>query len=256
MRPEAPVINTFSFIISSFEQKVNSTLMIKFSFFAVGLFLISPCFAQTVTVQKQTAKIKGVQAKGFELALEGKKEAAASAWSKFLKDIGKVKTINEYQTVTEPVVGAIVYNTGVLYATLQSTDTKSTVWIGLIDTEWQVNDIEIVNKELEKMVYSFGVKFYRDQIQLQIDEAQKAVEAVERKAQRLQVENKNLNNRLANNEQQKVQLEKALKENELEHLVLQQKILNNKNSQDSVAAATIQIRKALEIQKDRQRKVN
>jgi hypothetical protein len=217
---------------------------------------MSPCMAQTVTVQKQTAKIKSEQANGFALSLEGKKEAVSSAWSKFLKDIGKVKTINEYQTVTEPVVGAIVYNTGVLYATLQSNETKSNVWIGLIDAEWQVNDIEIVNKELEKMVYSFGVKFYRDQIQLQIDEAQKAVEAVERKAQRLQVENKNLNNRLANNEQQKVQLEKALKENELEHLVLQQKIVNNKNSQDSVAAATIQIRKALEIQKDRQRKVN
>jgi hypothetical protein len=230
--------------------------MIKFSFSVIGLFLISPLLAQTVTVQKQTEKIRSDQAGGYSTELEGKKEAVMSAWTKFLKEVGKAKTTADFQTITEPVVGATVYATGILYTTNQSTDQKTKVWIGLIETEWKVNDIEIVNKELEQMVYRFGVKFYRDQIQLQIDEAQQAVDAVEKQTQRLVNENKNLNNRLVNNEQQKVQLQKSLKENELEHLVLQQKIVNNKKSQDSVALATTQIKKVVELHKERQRKVN
>lgn len=231
--------------------------MIKFSFFAIGLFFVSALQAQTVTVQKQTEKIRSEQADGFSTELEAKKETVNSAWTKFLKDIGKSKvTGGEYQTITEPIVDGTVYSTGILYATIKGGEAKAKVWIGLLPGEWKVNDIEIVNKELEQMVYRFGVKFYRDQIQLQIDEAEKAVAAVEKQAQRLVSENKTLNNRLSSNEQQKVNLEKSLKENELEHLVLQQKIVNNKKSQDSVAQATVQIKKVVDLHRERQRKVN
>jgi len=231
--------------------------MIKFSFFAIGLFFVSHLQAQTVTVQKQTEKIRTEQAEGFSTELTGKKEAVNSAWMKFLKDIGKSKVMGgEYQAINDPVVGATVYSGVVLYSTIKGDDQKAKVWLGLIGTEWKVNDIEIVNKELEQLVYRFGVKFYRDQIQLQIDEAEQAVNAVEKQAQRLTSENKNLKNKLENNAQQKVQLEKSLKENELEKFVLQQKIVNNQKSQDSIALATDQIKKVAEMHRERQRKVN
>lgn len=231
--------------------------MIRFSFSVIGLFLMLPLWAQTVTVQKQTAKIRSEEATGFGTELTGKKDAIANAWSKFLKDIGKTKvTGGEYQPITDPVVDGTVYASGILYGTINGTEEKTKVWLGLLEAEWKVNDIEIVNKELEQMVYRFGVKFYRDQIQLQIDEAERAVEAVEKQAQRLASESKTLSNKLTNNEQQKVQLQNALKENELEHLVLEQKIINNKKSQDSLAQTAIQVKKMVEVHKERQRKVN
>jgi hypothetical protein len=231
--------------------------MIKFSFFAIGLFFVSHLQAQTVAVQKQTEKIRTEQAEGFSTELQGKKDAVNSAWVKFLKEIGKSKVMGgEYQAINDPVVGATVYSGAILYSTIKGDDQKTKVWLGLIGTEWKANDIEIVNKELEQLVYRFGVKFYRDQIQLQIDEAEQAVNAVEKQAQRLTNENKGLKNKLENNAQQKVQLEKSLKENELEKLVLQQKIVNNQKSQDSVALATDQIKKVAEMHRERQRKVN
>jgi hypothetical protein len=231
--------------------------MIKFLISVIGCFLMLPMWAQTVSVQKQTEKIRSEQAEGFATELQGKKEAVVNSWNKFLKDIGKAKLSGgEYQTISEPALGGTIYTGGILYTTTKGNEEKTTVWLGLLGSEWKVNDIEIVNKELEQLAYQFGVKFYRDQIQLQIDEAQQAADAVEKQAQRLANENRTLNNRLANNEQQKVQLEKSLKENELEHLVLQQKIVNNKKSQDSVAQAAIQIKKVVEMHKERQRKVN
>ena len=90
----------------------------------------------------------------------------------------------------------------------------------------------------------------------QIDEAQQASDAVDKQKQRLLNQNKDLANKLVNNEQQKIQLEKSLETNKLDHLVLLQKIENNKKSQDSVANAGVQIKKVVELHKERQRKVN
>lgn len=212
--------------------------------------------AQTVTVKEKKEKVRGETAKGYSTELEGKKDDVSIAWARFLKDLGKVKNPGGLITLTEPAIGGTVYTKGILYASTDGSDEKATVWIGLLDGEWVVNDIEIVNKELEKLVYRFGIKFYRDKIQAQIDEAQRAFEAVEKQKQRLINQNKDLNIKLGNNEQEKIHLEKSTEVNKLEHAVLLQKIENNKKSQDSVAITGEQIKKVVEMHKERQRKVN
>jgi hypothetical protein len=114
----------------------------------------------------------------------------------------------------------------------------------------------MVYKELETLAYRFGVKFYRDKIQVQIDEAQRASDAVDKQKQRLLSQNKDLVVKLSNNEQEKIRLEKAIEVNKLEHEVLLVKIQDNKLAQDSVAQAGVQIKKAGELHRERQRKVN
>jgi hypothetical protein len=89
-----------------------------------------------------------------------------------------------------------------------------------------------------------------------VDESLKALQAVERQQQRLTTENRNLTIRLENNEKEKVQLEKSLEVNKLEHLSLLTKIDQNKKSQDSVAVAAEQIKKVIELHKEKQKKVN
>lgn len=230
--------------------------MNKFWLSVIGLFVISALSAQTVTVKKQGEKVRNESADGYATELEGKRADVNAVWSKFLKEFGKAKSSGDFISISEPAIGGTVYTKGVLYASTTGTDEKANVWIGLLPTEWVVNDIEIVNKELEQLVYRFGIKYYRDKIQGQIDESQQAADAVDRQTQRLINENRQLNNRLGNNEQQKIQLEKSLEENKLEHLVLLQKIENNKKAQDSVALAAVKIKKVVELHKERQRKVN
>jgi hypothetical protein len=226
----------------------------------VLLLLLSTClvFGQKVTVGKKSDKIKGESTDGYGTALEGKKENVTSAWSRFLKDMGKVKSGGDYQYIEGPALGGTVYTTGVVYATVtgNGTEEKVDVWLGIKPTEWTVNDISLVEKQLEKLVYQFGIKFYRDKIQAQIDEGQQALDAVVRQQQRLTNQNKDLGIKLGNNGQEKIQLEKSLESNKLENLVLIQKITNNKKSQDSVSMAGEQIKKVIEMHKERQRKVN
>lgn len=213
-------------------------------------------FSQKVTVSKKSEKIKGESAEGYSTELEGKKDAVAAAWAKFLKDMGKVKSGSNYQYIENPALGGTVYNTGIVYFTTSGNDEKATVWVGVKAAEWTVNDIKIVENQLEKSTYQFGVKFYRDKIQAQIDEGQQALDAVVRQQQRLVTQNRDLTIKLGNNEQEKIALEKSLENNKLEHLVVAQKLVNNKASQDSVAMAGEKIKKVIEMHKERQRKVN
>jgi len=227
--------------------------------FIVGMtcFIFSSVlFAQTVTVSKQQDKVKGENTDGYGTELEGTRDEIASAWAKFLKETGKGKNTGDLITINEPALGATVYPKGILYATSSGGQEKGKVWIGLKEAEWTVNDISVVNNELEKLVYRFGVKFYRDKIQLQIDEAQRASDAVDKQKQRLLTQSKNLVVNLSNNEQEKIRLEKATEANKLEKEVLLVKIEDNKKAQDSVTQAGIQIKKVVEMHKERQRKVN
>jgi hypothetical protein len=143
-----------------------------------------------------------------------------------------------------------------LFASVKSNGTKSTAWIGINSKTWNKADAEKINKELEKIMYDFGVKFYRDRIQGQVDESLRAVQAVEKQQQRLVNENKNLNTKLEDNKREKLQLEKSLENNKLEYESLLLKIEQNKKAQDSVAVAREQVKKVVEIHREKQRKVN
>ncbi|HRI78596.1 MAG TPA: hypothetical protein PLR06_03595 [Cyclobacteriaceae bacterium] len=220
----------------------------------VGIATIS--FAQKVTVDKKSEKVKGESAEGYSTELEAKKDDVAAAFSRFIKDLGKVKSGNDYQYVEGPALGGTVYTTGVVYGRTRGNEERATVWLGIKSAEWTVNDISLVENQLEKLIYQFGVKFYRDKIQLQIDEGQRAMDAVVRQQTRLVNQNKELNIKLGNNVQEKIHLDQSLEANKLENLVLIQKIENNKHDQDSVKLAGEQIKKVIEAHKERQRKVN
>lgn len=228
----------------------------KFTLLTLCLVIGFGAQAQTVKVEEQNKKIKGEDASGYQTTLEGAKEDVSAAWARFLKDVGKTKQVLDYITVTDPAMGGTVYSKAIVYALSDGNAESTAVWLGIIESEWKVNDISLVTKELEKLTYRFGVKYYRDKIQAQIDEAVRALNAVERQQQRLVTQNRDLNIKLGNNEQEKVQLEKSLEANKLEHAVLLVKIENNKTSQDSVAEAGEQIKKVIELHKERQRKVN
>ncbi len=230
--------------------------MKMFVFFAVAIAISVVAEAQTVTVVKRTERIRNESAEGFASDLDAKSEDVRIALSKFMKESGKAKNNGDVIAVTEPAINGTVYSKGILYATVAGSDVKARVWIGILAGEWNSTDVEAVSKEIEQLVYRFSIKYYRDKIQEQIDEAQRAADAVTKQAQRTTNDGENLQKKLQANDQEKVRLEKALEANKLEDLVLKQKIVNNKKSLDSLANANQKIQQVLESHKERQRKVN
>ncbi|MBX2897422.1 MAG: hypothetical protein KF763_18410 [Cyclobacteriaceae bacterium] len=212
--------------------------------------------AQIVTVNKQNEKIKNETIEVFATTLEGRKEEIQQAFTRYQKDMGKVKLLSSPAVITEPIISGTPFSKGIVYAGSQGSDKTTTVWMGINPTEWNEKDVTYATRELQKMVYQFGIKFYRDQVQKQIDETQQALDAVEKQQQRMLNQSKDLTIKLSNNEQEKVQLEKSLENNKLENAALKIRMENNKKAQDSLVNASIQIKKVMETYKEKQLKIN
>jgi len=230
--------------------------MNKFAIFGLGCLLSVRLQAQKVTVTNQSEKVKGESVEGYGTELEGKKDAVSSAWVKFLKDIGKVKQGNDPMTITEPVFNGLSFSKGTIYSITRDKAENTSLWLGIKPGEWETNNVKRINNELEKTVYQFGVKYYRDKIQLQIDEAQQAMDAVDKQKQRIANQTKDLTIQFGNNEQEKVQLDKSIEANKLENALLKVKLDNNKKARDSLEQAGVQIQKVKQMHLERQRKVN
>src|SRR5690349_904909 len=227
----------------------------KFCFVAL-MILPSITFSQKVTVSKDTERVKGSELNGYATELLGTIEEVTASYTKYLKTFGKIKSSGSQIQLTAAEISFTKY-TSPLYATTQSKGEKIVVWLGLNPAEWPTPEqAETAMKDLEKVVYDFGVKFYRDKIQVDIDESLRAQQAAEKQTLRLQNENKNLNSRLDFNQKEKLRLEKLIAENKSEYETLIAAIAKNKKDQDSVVVATDQIKKMVETHKDRQRKVN
>jgi hypothetical protein len=229
----------------------------KRALFFVSVFIItSNVFAQKVTVTPRDSKVNNENAGGYSSDLDGSAENIRIALGKFMKESGKTKSNGDMITIAEPVINGTVHAKGFLYATVNGSEVKTRVWIGIVKNQWNAEEAETILKDIEQMVYRFGIKFYKDKIQSDIDQAQQASDAVTRQTQRTQNEGKQLQNKLTANDAEKIRLEKALEANKLEDLVLKQKIVNNKKSLDSLANAAEKIRTVIEAHKERQGKVN
>ncbi|HEY0651784.1 MAG TPA: hypothetical protein VGD65_01610 [Chryseosolibacter sp.] len=221
----------------------------------ICLTVAGTSLAQTVKVKKEQTRIKNNYAEGFEVELPGTYEEVDEALEKLMKSLGKSKESEGYFAVAEPSIIGRAY-TSPVYGSTKQVGNMISAWIGIRKAEWNERDAETVSNALEGMMHDFGIAFHRDKIQKQIDETLRAAQAVERQSQRLANQNKSLNSKIANNKQEKIELEKSLVNNKIELETLTRQLEKNKKDQDSVAVAAQQIQKVLEMHQDRQRKVN
>lgn len=226
----------------------------KFFILFIPLIISAYAGAQTVKVKKEKSTVKGESMEGYSVELQGTGAEVSASFAKYLKTIGKTKQ-GEFFTVSEPNINGLTY-TQPIYGTANENGKSATAWLGVNPSALGKEDADKLDKELEKLMKEFGIKFYRDKIQVQIDESMRATQAVEKQKQRLLNENKSLSAKLEDNKREKIQLEKSIVDNKAEQENLLKRIEQNKKAQDSVAVAAEQIKKVVELHKDKQRKVN
>lgn len=231
---------------------INKTVIPFILFF----FVASSTFSQTVKTKKETARVNGETMDGYEVTLEGTSADVSTAFFKYLKAlaIGKTKQSAGTITISDPVISGTIYVTP-LYAITKDGSTIATAWLGIKTADWN-NDADKATKLIEKTIYDFGVKFYRDKIQVQIDESTRASNAVDKQQQRFLNENQTLNSKLEYNKREKLRLEKLLADNKLEYETLLKKIEQNIKAQDSIKVVSTQVKKVVDMHKDKQSKVN
>lgn len=227
----------------------------KFTAVVVAIFAATSLFAQSVKVKKESARIKGENVEGYGVDLEGTFVDVNAAFTRYIKSLGKVKQTSDYGALTESALHGKNSTTSVYWITKDNNKTAQ-AWIGIKASDWPSDDVDRVNKQLEKTLYDFGVRYYRDKVQMQIDETNRALQAVEKQQQKLTSQSKELNTKLEDNKREKLQIEKSLTNNKVENETLLKKIEKNKKDQDSVTLAGEQIKKVIEAQKMKQAKIN
>ena len=229
----------------------------KFYLTLALIIIYALAHAQTITVKKQNEKVKGENVEGFAAELDGKISDVGSLWSKFLKEVGRVKLFSsEPVIITEPNFNGTVYAKGIVYAHIFESGNQTRVWLGILPTEWNENEANFANKEIEKLVYQFGIRYHRAKVQKQIDETQEADDTVEKQKLRLIGQNKELLFQLTNNERERAQLQNSIVNNTLENEALKIKMERNKRAQDSLASVSVQIKAVKEVHQERLRKIN
>ncbi len=227
----------------------------NFAAIVVAILASSSLFAQSVKVKKETARIKGENTDGYGVDLEGSFSDVNASFIKYIKSLGKIKQNSDYGALTESVLHG--KNAALpIYVLTKDNNKTAQAWLGIKSGDWPSSDVDGVNKQLEKVLYDFGIQYYRGKAQAQIDETNRALQAVEKQQQRLITQNKELNTKLEDNKREKLQIEKSLANNKLENETLLKKIEKNKKDQDSVALAGEQIKKVIEAQKTKQAKIN
>lgn len=224
-------------------------------FFTICLFFASSItWAQTVVVTKTDQRIKGEKGLGYATTLEATKAEVNASLLKYMKTFGKAKQQDDLIVVAETTLNGQTYNKP-MYALVSGAGSSAKAWIGVSMKEWSPDSANLTT-QLEGLVKLFGVNFYRDKIQGQIEEAQQAFDAVEKQQVRASNENKNLLQKIENNQNEHAQLLKALQNNRADSIALYLKLEENKKSKDSLFLVSEKVKKALEFQKERQRKVN
>ncbi|MCZ8217309.1 MAG: hypothetical protein O9262_13775 [Cyclobacteriaceae bacterium] len=211
-------------------------------------------FSQTVVVKKEKQKIKNDNIYSFATTLDANAEEVNGALLKFLKGYGKPKQQEEAIVLAECIVNGQAYSRP-LYGGSRQTGTGSQAWIGVNLKEWATDSTMVVSR-LEAMVKEFGVNFYRDKIQVQIDEAQRAVDIVSKQQQRTLNEQQSIQQKIENNKKEYQQLLKDIKKNRADSAALVIRMNLNKAGNDSLRVVSEKVKQALIFQKERQGKVN
>jgi hypothetical protein len=80
--------------------------------------------------------------------------------------------------------------------------------------------------------------------------------AVEKQQQRLATQERDLNMKMEDNKREKIQLKKAIETNKLDSATLILKLAKNKHDTDSLIIVNEQVKKVVEANKEKQKKVN
>lgn len=217
-------------------------------------YLLPDAFPQKITINVQNKRVAGHNYSGQQSDITGDFEDIKSDWLKLLRKNAKLKIRrNHYQIDELALLNLGIEVTG--FSKISSNDNTVNIWLALYTEEIPEDTVELVNRELESMLYNFTFEHYKSGIQKQINDAERAAAFTSRKHQQLIQEAKSMDIKLLDVQNEKKKLEESLTSIELELQVLLQRIENNKADQEITYKDLEEIKKVLDGYKEKLKKL-
>ena len=101
----------------------------------------------------------------------------------------------------------------------------------------------------KELLHKFGVDVYRSEVQIQIDDAEKAVAATVKFQEKTLEDGKKLEQKQLKNSEEKQKLEMLLEQNKNEKVMLDSLVVQNQLDQKKMEEEVVKMKEALEIVK-------
>lgn len=188
-----------------------------------------------VNVTDHTGMVGKMHHAAVAVTIELDKDEVKSAWKKRMKDFGKVEYNNGTFKIEQASIKQVSPTALRVLSKVETTNKGTRIWVSLNTGDGYVKSGGKGFNGVKNILEDFAKELYQEDIQRQIDDAQKALADAQKN-------------------QEKVvstadQLEKDIQENEEEHIELEQGIEQNKVDQEAAVKNLVDMEKALEIVK-------
>ncbi len=206
--------------------------------------------AQKVTVNQTDQKVNKITRPGAAIYLELDEKTVSNLWKKQFKDYGKVSTSGgDYfiEAATVPGINSIVRT----ISRVEKSGKGTMVWMAVdMGDEWAQSGGRGWSA-IEKILHSFGVTAYKEDIMEQIADAEKALDKTVKVQEKTMKEGDNLQSDFEDNAEEKIRLENALKDNAAKKQQLIQDIEQNKKDQERMVGEVDKMKKAVDVVKQK-----
>lgn len=228
------------------------------SFLLLGLTLAWPTFAQKSPVDESDMSIDGIPRRGQRVTIQLDSRSVDLAWQKMLTEkVGKIQNKKGVYYINSAMIDAISKTPMRLISRVDPTSTGTSVWWSLdLGNAYLSKDATPVQyREAEKFLKDFARQLYRDDIALQVLEAEKALKMAQDNHVGVIKEADETKKSVERNKQQKAEIEALLAKNAAELVQLNNAIEENQKRQEAARAEIVAKRVALEAVKDKVNKI-
>ena len=223
----------------------------------LSVFVFSALFtqAQKVTINQTDQKVNKITRPGASVYLELGEKEVKNLWKKRFKDFGKVTTSGGDYFIEIGTVPGISSTVRVI-SRVESSGKGTMVWMAVdMGDEWAQSGGKGW-ASIQKILKEFGVEAYKEDIMIQIDDAEKALGKTVKEQEKTVKSGENLQSDLQQNGENKIKLEQELKDNAAEKVQLEKDLEQNKKDQQRMMSEVDKMKKAVDIVKQKLHQIN
>ena len=207
--------------------------------------------AQNVYVSEKTEDIKGNDCFGQETLLNLESKAVTKDWGKKLREYGKVtkeKNIYKLVNATIPTISAKPVD---IISFIDQNETGTRIWYAVKLSTDSLYDQYISKPGCERFLHDFGVELYVNDVNRQIEEAEKELQMAEKFHERQIKEGDRLESQKERIRVEKIRLQDAFISNKSDSIVNVRDIEQNRADQEYSQNQVNEMIKQVDLVKDK-----
>lgn len=221
---------------------------------AFAVLMTTTAFSQvSIPVTERDMKIDKISRTGLSIRLDLDKKFVKDLWKKKLKEYGKVSGSLSMDAATIPSISSRSVR---VLSSVTSDGKGCIVWFAVdLGDKWVTKNGGTGYSAAEKILKDFGLSCYREEINEEIKDAEKALAKVVKEEENVIKKGEQLQHDIEKNGKEKERLDQEIIDNAEEKKQLESDIEQNKKDKEKAKEDVSEAQKAVEIVKAKLQKV-